>query len=611
MRIPSSCIRGHELVNHELSHRANGELFDESLKSQDGSVVRRNVSGLANKEFDLVIVGGGVFGICAAWDAILRGLSVALVERKDFAHATSANCFKIVHGGIRYLQHADVVRIRESSKERSAFLRIAPHLVKPLPIVIPTYGHGVKGKEILGLGLGLYDLITWDRNHGISDSERQIPRGHFISRQEALELFPGLGRDGLTGAAIMYDGQMYSPARLALSFLRSAVEGGAEAANYIEATGFLRSGAGVTGIQAKDALTGEQFHIRGRVVLNAAGPWAERLLELRLGLALAPKGTYSRDAFFVVPRALSETHALAINARTMDPDAILSRKTRHLFLVPWRGSTLVGVWHVVHQSSPDDFTVTEDDLRTFIDEVNDAYPAFGLTLDDVSLWHAGLVLFGENTAGSVHLSYGKRSRIVDHQKEHGIDGLVTLVGVRYTTARREASRAIDVIVRKLGKACRKCVTDVTPIYGGHIERFEEFLNQVIERRPSELSAEVMRNLAHNHGSEYGRVLKYLDENPMWAETLGSSSVIKAEVLHAVRMEMAQKLGDVVFRRTDLGTGGFPGNDALRTCADLMAAELGWGESRVRQELEEVTSAFPRHPSTAPSNAGTHRHAVAL
>ena len=562
------------------------------MKSHDGVVVRRNVSALARKEFDLVIVGGGIFGICAAWDATQRGLSVALVDRNDFAHATSANCFKIVHGGIRYLQHADVVRIRESSEERNAFLRIAPHLVRPLPIVIPTYGHGVKGKELLGLGLALYDLITWDRNRGILDSERQIPCGHFISRQETIDLFPGLGRDGLTGAAIIYDGQMYNPARLALSFLRSAVEDGAEAANYIEATGFLRSGTRVTGIQARDSLTGEQFHIRGRVVLNAAGPWAERLLGLHLGIGLAPKGTYSRDAFFVVRRALRETHALAINAKTMDPDAILSRQTRHLFLVPWRGYTLVGVWHMVHHSSPDDFTVTDDDLQKFIDEVNEAYPAFGLTLDDVSMWHAGLVLFGENKAGAVHLSYGKRSRIVDHQKEHAIEGLVTLIGVRYTTARREAARVIDLVSQKLGKPLRKCVTDVTPVYGGRIECFDEFLRRAVEQCPSTVRSEVVRSLVHNYGSEYRYVLKYIDGNPMCAETLGRTDVMKAEVLHAIREEMAQTLGDVVFRRTNLGIGAYPGDVALQACADLMATELGWDQSRVYRELATVKSTFP-------------------
>lgn len=564
---------------------------------------------MVDEKYDLIVVGGGIFGICAAWDATLRGLSVALVEKGDFAHGTSANCFKIVHGGVRYLQHADIVRLRASCYERSAQLRIAPHLVKPLPIVIPTYGHGMKGKEILGLGLTLYDLLTWDRNQGIGDIGRQIPSAHFISREQTLAHFPGLNnRPGLTGAAIFYDGQMYSPARLALSFLRSAVEEGAEAANYVEATGFVRSGTRVTGIEARDILTGEQLHVRGKVVLNCGGPWAEDILRHRLGLRLNPKGSYSRDAYFIVPRQLNQTYALVVSARTKDPDAILSRQARHLFLTPWRGYTLVGVWHVVHEKSPDDFTVTEDDLQNFVDEVNEAYP-FGLTLDDVCMWHAGLVLFGDNSPGAVHLSYAKRSRIVDHQTEHGIEGLITLVGVRYTTARGEAARVIDMVAQKLGKPSRKCVTDRTPVYGGRIERFDEFLQSAIQQRPSTVNPEVIRALAHNHGSEYEGVLKYVHENPMWAETIGRSNVIKAEVLHAVQMEMAQKLGDVVFRRTDLGTGGFPGDDALRACADLMAAELGWNESRMRLELEEVTSAFPRHPCTAHTSAGSNRNAV--
>ena len=151
----------------------------------------RKISALVEKEYDLVIVGGGIFGVCAAWDAVLRGLSVAIVEKRDFSHATSANHFKMVHGGIRYLQHGDIKRIRESSRERSAFLRIAPHLTRPLPIVIPTYGHGIKGKELLALGMMLYDLVTYDRNRGILE-ERKIPKGKLLSRQEVLKRFPGI-----------------------------------------------------------------------------------------------------------------------------------------------------------------------------------------------------------------------------------------------------------------------------------------------------------------------------------------------------------------------------------------------------------------------------------
>ena len=196
--------------------------------------MKRNIAALCGQRYDLVVVGGGIFGVCCAWDAVQRGLSVALVERGDFAQATSANHFKIAHGGLRYLQHADVHRIRESSHERSALLRIAPHLNYPLPVVIPTYGHGIKGKEILRAGFLLYDLLTSDRNRGIRDPKRRIPPGSFLSRSEALDLFPGLSKNNLTGAAIFSDGQIYNPPRLALSFLRSATDGGCNAANYAE-----------------------------------------------------------------------------------------------------------------------------------------------------------------------------------------------------------------------------------------------------------------------------------------------------------------------------------------------------------------------------------------
>jgi glycerol-3-phosphate dehydrogenase len=555
--------------------------------------VRRNIAALAEKEYDVVIVGGGIFGVCAAWDATLRGLAVALVEKEDFAHATSAHCFKIVHGGIRYLQHADFVRVRTSSRERSALLRVAPHLVRPLPVVVPTYGHGMKGKEVLAAGLLLYDLLTCDRNRGIHDPERRLPRGRLISRQEVLDLFPGVKREGLTGGALFYDGQMYSPQRLALSFLRSAVDAGAEAANYMEATALLRSGGRTVGIEAVDTLSGERVRIRAKGVLNAAGPWAESFLRTKNGLRLHPEGTYSRDACFVVRRRVVGECALAVTGRTKDPDALLSRQHRHLFLAPWRDYTLVGVWHVVHKGLPGEFAVSAAELQGFIDEVNEAYPALRLTLDDVSMWNAGLVLFGDNRPGAVDLSYGKRSRIVDHAGVHGVQGLVTLIGVRYTTARGDAAQAVDLLCEKLGRRTPRPPTAEMPIYGGQIACFESFLRQAITQRPPAVPVEAMRPLVHGYGSEYKRVLRYLEENPEWAETVGDSTVLKAEVVHAVREEMAQKLSDVVLRRTELGTGGHPGDVALRACADVMAAELGWDETRRQKELREVRAAFPQ------------------
>lgn len=554
--------------------------------------MNRDISALTDKEYDLVIIGGGMFAICAAWDAALRGLSVALVEKGDFCGGTSANSFKIVHGGIRYIQHGDIIRVRESCRERSALLRVAPHLVKPLPIVIPTYGHGKNGKALLAAGLLAYDFFTMDRNRCIRDPNRYIPRGRFFSRDEVLDLFPGLSPQGLTGGALFCDGQMYNPTRLAISFLRSAIAAGVEAANYVKAVDFLCSRGRIIGIEAQDQFTGDKFPVRGRVVLNATGPWAERLLEEQLGLGLNRKAVYSRDACFVVPRQLTHDYALAVQGCTRDPDAMVSRAARHLFIVPWRGYSLIGVWHVVYQDKPDRVSVKGDELQSFIDEVNWAYPRLNLKLNDVLMWNAGLVPFGENKPGAVHLSYGKRSIILDHAQQHNLEGLVTLIGIRYTMARGDAAKAIDLVAKKLNHQAPRPATDRIPVHGGQMDSFQQLIQHARRQSQFRSSDTVLQALLHNYGSEYGRVLQYAKENPSWIDTVGNSTVIKAEVIHAIREESALKLADVIFRRTDLATGQHPGKESLRICAQLMAAELGWSTDQIGKEIAEVEGIFP-------------------
>jgi glycerol-3-phosphate dehydrogenase len=554
--------------------------------------VKRNPTSLRTNKYDLVVVGGGIFGACLAWDAVRRGLSVALVEKGDFSQATSANSFKIVHGGIRYLQHGDFPRIRESSRERRAFLRIAPHLVHPLPIVIPTYGHGKNGKAILRLGVMAYDLSVLDRNRGIKDPGRCIPAGRTLSRAECLKRFPGIEQEALTGGVLIHDAQMYNPPRLALSFLRSAVDAGAEVANYVEAIGFVASQGRVTGVKARDVLSGDEFEIQAQSVINAAGPWAGSLLERGLGVKLQPKLTFSRDACMVVKKKLfAGSEALAVMAQTADPDALLSRSHRHLFVAPWREDyTLIGTWHVVFEGSPDEFTVTEQDIRNFLDELKAGY-SVDLDLSDVSMWNAGLVLFGENQPGQENLSYGKRSLIIDHQEKHQIENLISVIGVRYTTARGIAEKAMNLLLRKLGRKSPPSDTDVTPVYGGDIECFADFSENVLRQAPHGLDADLLLPLLRNYGSKYQDVLSLIDENSRWSETVGSTSSLKAEVVHAVRHEMAQTLGDVIFRRTDIGTGENPGGVAVESCAEIMASELGWNADRVEREIRDLNARF--------------------
>jgi glycerol-3-phosphate dehydrogenase len=551
----------------------------------------RNLNALSSKEYDLLIVGGGIFGVCAAWDAALRGLSTAIVEKGDFSHATSANHFKMVHGGMRYLQHGDISRVRESSRERSALLRIAPHLVQPLPIVIPTYGNGLKGKPLLGAGMLLYDILTMDRNCGVQ-RERRIPWGKFISRKEVLTLFPGIKEEGLTGGAVFYDGQIYNPPRLAISFLRAAVDRGADAANYLEVTDFLKNNDRVLGVKAQDVLSKQQLEIRGKCVLNAAGPWAHRLLKTKLRLQLTPAPTFSRDLAFVVNRPVNHGHAIAVSTESGDADTIMDRGGRHLFAVSWRNHLLIGVWHVIFRGGPEEVTVSSREMQDFVNEVNLACPGLNIQIDEISIINMGLTLFGEEgRQKSGRMSFGKRSILIDHEREHDLKGLVTLIGVRATTARGMAEKAVDIVLKKLRIKPIKCKTGLTPIYGSPIGSFSALLNDALRNKPTGLNTGQITALVKNYGSQYSHILRYGDVDPTGFHSIGNSTVIKAEIIHAVREEMAEKLADVVFRRTDLGTGQIPEEKVLQECAKVVATELGWDRKRQHREIIDVQRPF--------------------
>lgn len=566
-------------------------------------MMHRDLTKLSENDYDLVVVGGGIFGVCACWEAVLRGLSVALLEKCDFSHATSANHFKIAHCGIRYLQHGDIYRVRESSHERSALLRIAPHLVSPLPIVIPTYGHGLKGRAVLGTGMLIYDLLTMDRNKGLQKGKK-IPRGKFLSKDQMQELFPDIERKSLTGGAVFYEGQIYNPPRMAVSFLRSATEKGLDAANYVEVTGFLKKKDRIIGVSAKDTLSGNELDVKGKIVLNTSGPWAHRLLAKTLDLNVNPKPTFSRDLALVVKKKAKTDFGLAILTKTEDADSILDRGGRHLFIVPWRNYTLIGVWHKVFEHRPENISVTDEELEDLINEINRIYPSMELSINDISMINTGLTLFGStDKQGNMKMSFGKRSRIIDHKNENRLEGLLTLIGVRATTARGMAEKVINLVCKKLGKNAPKSNTDRIPIYGGDFDNLAKLLSDGCRQYGGRFGDDVIRNLVCNYGSRYTDIFKYSDEKQIAVKEIEASKVLEAEIVHAVKEEMAQKLSDVVFRRTDLGTAGHPGNDALNTCTKIMAHELGWNEQKMKKELDEVITTFQNLRNNVCYNAG--------
>ncbi len=554
--------------------------------------MQRNIEELAENSFDIVVVGAGIHGVAVAYDAALRGLKVALIDKGDFGSATSSNSLKIVHGGLRYLQHADFRRMRESIRERKTLMRIAPHLVYPLPFLIPTYGHFVKGPEALFFAMVANDLISIDRNWGMPP-DKHLPRGRVISKSEMQRLFPGVNQENLTGGAIWYDAQMYNSERLILAFLHSAVQAGAVACNYVKAEAFDLRGDQVTGVKARDVLTDTPLSIRARLVVNTSGPWYNQILEM-LGRPESADKILLSKALNLVTRSVSEGFAVGVYSRKKykDADAVLSKGSRLFFITPWRGKSLIGTAHVVYDGSPNSFRVTRQDIDDFLREVQDAYPSAELKPEDVTFYQAGMLPITAVDPETGDVTLAKHHRIVDHRKVHGVDGAVSVIGVKYTTARDVAEKTVNLALRKLGLPQRRCVTAIAPLYGGHVDSFEDFLKSEMAASDGRVAPSSLEALLRNHGSAYQRVLRYVEESPVWATPLSDdSTTIKAEVLHAVREEMAQKLADVVFRRTELGTLGYPGKAALRTAAEIMANELGWSNARVRQEIAEVEEVY--------------------
>lgn len=543
--------------------------------------MKRDLNKLADTTYDLLIIGGGISGACAAWDATLRGLSVALIDKGDFGAATSSNTLKIIHGGLRYLQHADFRRMRQSIKERTIFMRIAPHLVHPLPFLVPTYGHFMHGRELLSLALRINDLIGFDRNF-LEDPQKHIPRGQVVSKNECLRFIPGFHKQDLTGAAIWYDCQMYNSERLTLSFLLSADKAGTAVANYVKATGFLKNGNRVMGVRARDVLTEEELDIRARVVVNTSGPWVNDILTL-LGSRNENKILLSK-AINLVTRPIVKKYAIGVS----------NKCSRLFFITPWRNHSLIGTAYLPYHGAPDDFKVTEKDIQDFIDQINLAYPPAALKRKDVSFFHAGLLPVARYDNNTEDLQLAKHYRINDHKKDDGTDGLVSVTAVKYTESRHVAENVVDLVFEKLGKNPPRCLTAEQPVYGGHIERFEDFMRQEIRNKAHGLTEEIVRHLVYNYGSEYPDVLKHFIENSDWNQTVSNSSeVLRAEVIHGIREEMAQQLSDVVFRRTNLGSAGNPGDECLKTCASIMATELGWDEARSQRQLKEVMAGFSR------------------
>jgi glycerol-3-phosphate dehydrogenase len=465
--------------------------------------------------------------------------------------------------------------------ERRTLATIAPQMIRPMPFALPLYASLTRGMTAMRAGFLLDRLVAFDRNQGVA-ATHQLPAGRVVSGDE-LRRFPGLPDRNVTGAAVWYDYVTTEADRLTFSFALAAIENGAVLANHVEATAFSVAGDRVVGIRARDVLGARDFEIGARVTVNATGGGADRLLA-PLGVAT---GIPMLKAMNLVTRR--EAGEAALGGR--------SASGRNLFLVPWRGRALFGTWESATPCRPDDAGVTAADVAAFIRELNEAFPSLHLTGDDVTLVHRGIVP-GVVTRGGVALEGHEQVR--DHGKSGGgnLRGLVSVVGAKYTTARRVAERVTDGLFPMLERPLAACRTATTVLPGGA----REMTGTLEKGRQDGVTAapgETVPHLIAAYGSRYRDVLGLAAGRPELTRRLcDSSPVVGAELVWGARYEMVGTLADAVVRRTPLGALGYPGDSAVDQAADLVGGELGWSADRRRAEIAALRDFYALIPTLA-------------
>ena len=540
--------------------------------------MRRDLKPLASGSYDLAVVGGGIHGACTAWEAGRRGLRVALIEAGDFGGATSGNSLRTLHGGLRHLQRLDLPRMRESIRERREWLRVAPHLVVPLRFLLPTHGRGLRARSVMRAALWLNDLASCDRNRGVRE-DRRLPRGELLSGREAREAFSGLTLPECNGAAGWHDAVCLDTERLLLSVITAAAASGACIANYVRAIGVLAREGRIRGLRVRDALTGRQFEVGARCVVNAAGPWVEDWLPAGAGRPEAPLFRASK-AFNLLTRALPFRDGIGVGIGGERDGGPAGEAAGTYFILPWNGYSLIGTRHLRCEASSRSTLVTREEVRTFLQDLNQRLGTHRLTGADVQGVFSGLLPEAEGNRSS-EVALERDPQVIDHAPA-GLAGLVTVVGVKWTTSRAVAEHAVRRVCRELGVSFEA---------GTARGRLTEVWQADAPPAPRELPG-LERPLAAHLGRRYGAahraLLALIAAEPALSERIVPDlPFVLAEVVHAARAEMALRLSDVVLRRLPLYLSGQLERRALAACAATLARELNWSTRESGAQLDEA------------------------
>ncbi len=515
--------------------------------------MRQSLAEIAKQKFDVVVIGGGINGSGVAREAALRGYRALLVERDDFGAGTTSRATRLIHGGLRYLEHGEFGLVYESLGERAALVREKPHLVQPVRMLIPVYRGDARPGWKIRAGLVIYDAFSF---------RKSLPR-HRAMPPSALDAYePGLSRDGLKAAFTMYDAQVEFPERLVAESIRDFDDAGGVALNHVAAEKLISPGGVLRGALLHDACSGERAEVEASVVVNAAGPWVDQLLAGSDGERHEPLIGGTKGSHLVVDWPGGPHHAVFASAQ---------EDGRPFFILPWYGHTLVGTTDLRWDGDPSQARCTPDELRYLLDEATRLFPATPLRRQHVLYTYCGVRPLPWMPPGADESKIPRSHYIIDHGKRGGPNGLLSLVGGKLTTYRALARLAIPAIKKHAapsGEERRAGGED-----GGR--RMEDG-----GRRAAMKDAALAL-----YGRHDGEVRALIDADAALGERICEHNPeMLVQVAYAVEREHAVTLADVLLRRLPVGWSKCHALDGATRTAAVMAPRLAWDNARVAREI---------------------------
>ena len=539
--------------------------------------MKRFIENYKEEEFDLVVIGGGITGATVAYEASSRGLSVALIEKSDFSSATSSATSKMIHGGLRYLSTYEFGLVRESLKERRVLTNIAPNFIHPASFIFSIYKKDKVSNLMMKIGMLLYELFSFDKNW-LWDKSKKMPFHKSVSAKNISKLFPNAVKEGLVGGQMYYDCSSHSPERFTLGFIKSAVKHGAKVSNYTRVEDFDVEQQDdikiIKGVKVVDETTGVTHNVKSKLVINCAGPWADILLD-KVKDVKGNQELRRSEGIHIVTKKLVEKHVYSGSTSI----------GKHFFLVPYRNHTLIGTTDKEYVGKPNDYKVTKKAVEELLADVNESFGENEkIKYEDIIYTYGGLrPLVEDQTEDSYNSS---RKYEITGEKKNGIEGLITVEGGKFTTSRMLAEKAIDKALKILGLPDSKSVSENKHLVGSKIKDFSEFVLRKQKQYSSFLPNQI-EYLTKCYGTEIDELFSIADENKEYKKALNQDGENLAQVIFAIRNEMALTLSDIMLRRTGLAQLGNPGKEVIEEVAKLVSEELNWNTEKLADEITKL------------------------